>query len=69
MACGPSSAGRRCHVGAAAIDEGEEVVLPGSVTAGGGRYVEMRWVGWPLERESGLPLAKVVWKVAEAAEE
>jgi len=47
----------------------EEVVLPGSVTAGGGRYVEMRWVGWPLERESGLPLAKVVWKVAEAAEE
>ena len=49
---------------------GEETALPGSVTAGGGRYVGFCWVGWPLLEGGvgGLPLAKVVWKVAEAAE-
>jgi adenine-specific DNA glycosylase len=42
--------------------------LPVSATASGERYVDFRWVEWPLSEESGLPLAKVVWKVAEMAE-
>ncbi|MGN6367022.1 MAG: hypothetical protein ACTHN5_02050 [Phycisphaerae bacterium] len=51
-------------------ERGEQVVLPGSVTAGGEGYVDFCWVGWPLEegKVGGLALAKVVWKVAEAGE-
>ncbi|HUO10435.1 MAG TPA: hypothetical protein VM008_19165 [Phycisphaerae bacterium] len=42
--------------------------MPGSVTAGGGRYVDFCWVGWPLVEGGELPLARVVWKVAGVAE-
>ncbi len=46
---------------------GEEEGFAFPVGVDGVGYVGMRWVGWPLERGGELPLARVVWKVAEKA--
>ncbi len=45
-----------------------EAVLPVGVGMGEKRYVGWRWVKWPLERVEGLPMARVVWKVAQRVE-